>query len=94
VSISKHKEIRDLLLQAEDGMTANEIAARLDADPNAIRRAIPDMYGVYIDRWTAPKRGQYAAVYMCIDVPSNAPHPTERYLPQTTWQPTTTKGIQ
>ena len=94
MSISKHKEIRDLLLQAEDGMTANEIAARLDADPNAIRRAIPDMYGVYIDRWTAPKRGQYAAVYMCIDVPSNAPHPTERYLPQTTWQPTTTKGIQ
>ena len=75
MSISKYKEIRDLLLQAEDGMTANEIAARLDADPNAIRRAIPDMYGVYIDRWTAPKRGQYAAVYACVPVPEDTPKP-------------------
>jgi predicted transcriptional regulator len=83
VSISKHKEIRDLLLQAEDGMTANEIAARLDADPNAVRRAIPDMYGVYIDRWAVPKRGQFSAVYMCVPIPEDAPHPTERYLPQT-----------
>jgi predicted transcriptional regulator len=75
MSISKHKEIRDLLLQAEDGLTANEIAARLDADPNAVRRAIPDMYGVYIDRWIAPKRGQYAAVYVCVPVPEDTPKP-------------------
>ena len=73
--LSKHKEIRNLLLQADDGLTANEIAARLDADPHAIRRAIPDMYGVYIDRWTAPKRGQYAAVYVCVPVPEDTPKP-------------------
>jgi predicted ArsR family transcriptional regulator len=74
---SRHQPIRDLLLQAEDGMTANEIAARLDADPNAIRRALPDVYGVYIDRWNAPKRGQYAAVYVCMEVPNNTLRPNK-----------------
>jgi predicted ArsR family transcriptional regulator len=70
---SRHNQIRELLLAAEDGLTANEIAAMLDTDPNAIRRALPDMYGVYIDRWSAPKRGQYSAVYVCVPVPENAP---------------------
>jgi hypothetical protein len=70
---SRHNQIRELLLAAEDGLTAKEISARLDADPNAIRRAIPDIYGVYIDRWSAPKRGQYAAVYVCVPVPESAP---------------------
>jgi predicted ArsR family transcriptional regulator len=77
MSANKHNEIRDILLASEDGLTANEIAARLDADPNAVRRAIPDMYGVYIDRWTAPKRGQYAAVYVCVPVPDNTPKPSK-----------------
>lgn len=72
---SRHNQIRELLLQAEDGMTAGDIAERLDADPNAIRRAIPDTYGVYIDRWNAPNRGQYEAVYMCVEVPEDTPKP-------------------
>jgi len=75
MSISKHKEIRDLLLQTDDGLTANEIAARLYADPHAIRRALRDTFGVYIDRWATPKRGQYAAVYVCVEVPDNTPRP-------------------
>jgi predicted transcriptional regulator len=86
MSASKHNQIRDLLLAAEDGMTANEIAAKMDADPHAIRRALRNTFGVYIDRWTAPKRGQFSAVYMCVPIPEDAPHPTERYLPQTKWQ--------
>jgi chromosome segregation and condensation protein ScpB len=72
---SRHNQIRKLLLAAEDGLTAKEISAMLDADPNAIRRVLPDMYGVYIDRWSAPKRGQYAAVYVCVPVPENTPKP-------------------
>jgi len=75
---SRHNQIRELLLQSEDGMTANEIAARLDADPHAIRRAIPDTYGVYIDRWNTPNRGQYEAVYMCVVVPENTPKPRSK----------------
>jgi hypothetical protein len=75
---SRHNQIRELLLQAEDGMTANQIAARLDADPTVIRRALPDVYGVYIDRWNAPKRGQYAAVYVCMEVPQDTPKPRSK----------------
>ena len=75
---SRHSAIRDILLNAEDGMTAGEIAARLDAEPHAIRRAIPDTYGVYIDRWNAPSRGQYEAVYMCVKVPENTPKPRSK----------------
>ena len=75
MSASKHNKIRDLLLAAEDGMTANEIAAKLDADPHAIRRALRDTFGVYIDRWATPRRGQYAAVYVCVEVPDNTPRP-------------------
>ena len=70
---SRHNQIRELLLQAEDGLTAKEISVMLGADSHAIRRAIPDIYGVYIDRWSAPKRGQYAAVYVCVPVPESAP---------------------
>jgi hypothetical protein len=33
-----------------------------------------------------PKRGQYSAVFMCTEPLPDAPHPTERYLPQTQWQ--------
>jgi len=78
MSASQHNEIRDILLAAEDGMTANEIAARLDADPHAIRRALRNAFGVYIDRWNPPKRGQYAAVYVCVDVPANTPKPRSK----------------
>ena len=77
MSASKHNKIRDLLLQADDGMTANEIAARLDAEPHAVRRALRNAFGVYIDRWTEPKRGQYAAVYVCVPVPDNTPKPSK-----------------
>jgi predicted ArsR family transcriptional regulator len=72
---SRHNQIRELLLQAEDGMTANEIAARLDVRPSVIRQSLKTVYGVYIDRWVAPKRGQYSAVYVCVEVPEDTPKP-------------------
>jgi predicted transcriptional regulator len=75
---SKHNQIRELLLQAEDGMTVNEIAARLDTDPVVIRQALKTVYGVYIDRWNAPKRGQYSAVYVCVVVPEDTPKPRSK----------------
>ena len=75
---SRHNQIRELLLQAEDGMTANEIAAMLDTDPASIRQSLATAYGVYIDRWTSPKRGQYAAVYVCVTVPEDTPKPRSK----------------
>jgi predicted transcriptional regulator len=83
---SRHNDIRAALLSAPDGLTAREIADKLGVDRNTVSYAIKHIYGVYIDRWTVPKRGQFAAVYMCVPVPPHAPHPTERYLPKTLWQ--------
>lgn len=84
---SRHNDIRAALLSAPDGLTAREIAAKLGVDRNTVASAVKLIWGVYIDRWTVPKRGQFAAVYMCVPVPPHAPHPTERYLPKTLWQP-------
>jgi len=92
---SRHQVIRDMLLVSEDGMTINQIAAAL-GDPNrkSAQKTVKLIHGLYIDRYTVIKKGTYAAVYMCVDVPANSPHPTERYVPQTVWQPIETKDVQ
>jgi len=84
---SRHQVIRDMLLVSEDGMTINQIAAAL-GDPNrkSVQKTVKLIHGLYIDRWTVVKKGTYAAVYVCVDVPANAPHPTERYLPVSIWR--------
>jgi len=72
---SRHQTIRDILLEAEDGLTLVEIGEKMGTTERSLRKTIGIVWGVYIDRWTNPKRGQYAAVYMCADVPEDAPHP-------------------
>jgi hypothetical protein len=86
---SRHQQIRNLLLASEDGLTIKQIAAALgDDNYKSVAKTVKLIHGLYIDRWTVPKRGQYATVYMCVEVPADAPHPTERHLPKTQWQPT------
>ena len=84
---SRHQLIRNMLLASEDGMTINQIADAL-GDPNrkSVQKTVKLIHGLYIDRYTVIKKGTYAAVYMCVEVPEDAPHPTERYLPKTQWQ--------
>lgn len=84
---SRHQDIRDMLLASEDGMTINQIAEAL-GDPNrkSVQKTVKLVHGLYIDRYTVIKKGTYAAVYVCVEIPEDAPHPTERYLPQTKWQ--------
>lgn len=72
---SRHHAIRDLLLASEDGLTVNEIADHFGATPKTICKTLKTVCGVYIDRWSGPKRGQYAAVYVCVVTPENVPHP-------------------
>jgi len=84
---SRHQIIRDILLASEDGLTVKQIAEVLgDDNYKSVAKTVKLIYGLYIDRWMVPNRGQFAAVYMCVEVPSNAPHPTERYIPQTIWR--------
>lgn len=87
MKFSRHQAIREVLLESEDGMTIQQVADKLGCSYRSIQKTIKLIWGVYIDRWTVPKRGQFAAVYMCVAVPVHAPHPTERYLPRTMWQP-------
>ena len=71
------------MLASEDGLTVKQIAEALgDDNYKSVAKTVKLIHGVYIDRWTVPKRGQYAAVYACVEVPENAPHPTERYIPK------------
>jgi hypothetical protein len=84
---SRHQMIRDILLASDDGLTVKQIGDALgDDNYSSILKTVKLIHGLYIDRWTVPKRGQFAAVYMCVEVPSNAPHPTEQYIPQTIWR--------
>ena len=83
-----HKErIRKLLTEHPDGLTAKSIGQRLGVRAGVIRRCIDtSMPDCYIDRWDAPVRGQYQAVYCRAYVPSNCPHPSERFPTTTTWR--------
>ena len=83
---SRHQDIRNALTASDDGMTILELSVALEMNYKAVQKVIKNVWGIYIDRWTVPKRGQFSAVYMCVDIPAHAPHPTERYLPQTQWQ--------
>ena len=75
MTVNRQQAIRALLQASDDGMTIEEIATALKINVPNLYAQMPKVFGVYIDRWNAPKRGQYAAVYMCIDTPEDAPHP-------------------
>ena len=83
MTLKRQQEIRKLLQEAEDGLTIDEIAAALNMNQSAtlksdqvsLRRQVRALFGVYVDRWKGPIRGRYAAVFMCISTPENAPHP-------------------
>jgi hypothetical protein len=65
-----------MLLASEDGMTIRQLAEALGDDSwKSVAKTVKLVYGLYIDRWTGPHRGQYAAVYMCMEAPEDAPHP-------------------
>lgn len=85
---SRHDKIRVMLLNSPDGLTTSQIAKQLGSTYKSVQKTMNNIYGVYVDRWDVPRRGQFAAVWMCVDVPPDSPHPTDRYLPRpsTTWQ--------
>ena len=73
---SRHNNIRAILLRAEDGLTAKEIGLKLDTDRATIAKTMPNIYGVYIDRWIPTGgRGAPSAVYICVPIPKDTPKP-------------------
>lgn len=76
---SNHPQIRKLLHQYYDGLTATEVSERLELKPDTARNALKDMPDTYIDRWTKAKQGQPSqAVWCAVVPPEDCPKPTPK----------------
>ena len=72
-----HQKIRDLLL-GSDGLTTKQLQYRLEVDQRTLCKSLKSMPDAYIDRWTGPHRGQWAAVWCVVEVPEDCPKPDEK----------------
>jgi hypothetical protein len=63
------------LLRGHEGMTTKQLSYRTDSGMRDITRSLKVMPDSYIDRWTGPERGQWAAVWCVVDVPEDCPKP-------------------
>lgn len=63
------------LLQGHDGMTTKQLSLLVNSCPRDITRSLKTMPDAYVDRWTGPERGQWAAVWCVVDVPEDCPKP-------------------
>lgn len=80
-----HQQIRTLLLRSLDGLTLDQLAAKLGKRKNTLRSSVNRMPDVYIDRYvdtstdptTGEKRGgtAWTPVFMAVEVPADAPMP-------------------
>lgn len=73
---SNHIAIRELLRQYEDGLPVSSLATVIGTTDQSIRNALKQMPDAYVDRWSGPVRGKYAAVWCVVVPPTNCPHPT------------------
>ena len=71
-----HQKIRDLLKDSE-GLTTRQLQYRLEVDQRTLCKSLKSMPDSYIDRWTGPHRGQWAAVWCVVEVPEDCPKPDE-----------------
>jgi len=75
---SRHNQIREMLKDSTDGMTARELAIKLPIQRASINCALKKMPDAFIDRWEKAVRGRYRAVYCLADVPEDCPYPKVR----------------
>lgn len=73
---SHHDKIRQCLRDHPDGRTAAQIAECAGIVASSLSKSFDTCFGVYIDRWEGPFRGQWRAVYCLADVPENCPRPS------------------
>ena len=62
-------------LKGTDGMTTRQLSALVDSGMRDITRSLKAMPDAYVDRWTGPERGQWAAVWCVVEVPEDCPKP-------------------
>lgn len=76
--INHHKTIRACLAAAPDGMSIADLVACTGILKATVRNSLKTCYGVYIDRYEGPFRGQWRAIYMVVHVPEDAPVPEKK----------------
>ena len=76
---SSHQRIRDYLKDS-DGLTTRQLQFRTEIEQRTICKALKSMPDAYIDRWTGPHRGQWAAVWCVVEVPEDCPKPDEKNM--------------
>ena len=76
---SHHPKLRSLL-KGSDGLTVKQIESELNLDFRTLRKSLKSMPDAFIDRWTGPLRGQYAAVWCVVEVPEDCPRPNEKNI--------------
>lgn len=74
---SHHDKIRACLAHSPEGMTVAELAVCTQIDASVFSRSLKGCFGVYIDRWEGPFRGQWRAVYALAAVPEDCPKPEQ-----------------
>ena len=77
-----HQKIRDLLKDS-DGLTTKQLQYRLEVDQRTLCKSLKSMPDSYIDRWSGPHRGQWAAVWCVVEVPEDCPKPDEKNMETT-----------
>jgi predicted ArsR family transcriptional regulator len=76
MSKSQHPRIRALLREDLDGLTAGEIADKLELKTDSVRNALLNMPDAYIDRWLAARQGKREEAVWCVVIPpENCPKP-------------------
>ena len=78
MSTPHHNKIRECLAKAPDGMSISELAMCTQISADSLPKSLKTCFGVYIDRYEGPFRGQWRAVYMLVNVPENAPKPERK----------------
>jgi|694.fasta_scaffold02316_2 hypothetical protein len=88
-----HQKIRELLA-GSDGLTVKQIQWSLQIDVRTLNKSIKSMGDAYIDRWTGPHRGQWAAVWCVVEVPQHCPKPDEKNMAATQAQTQRASGAR
>lgn len=79
---SNHQDIREALKKMPDGLSIRDITHMTGLRADTVRRALPSMPDVYLDRWERTSRKyigpnpQWRAVYIAVPIPPNTERPT------------------
>lgn len=77
---SHHDKVRACLADSSDGLSIAEIAKCTQIEADSLRQSIKTCFGVYVDRYEGPIRGQWQAIYMLAEVPEDVPMPDRKKL--------------